>query len=201
MAQTVTLTEKSGRPLTVGPSDFARGLIPTEMSAEAVVHEFQRLCLPDPLTAGARVDSSSFGFLAGETVFPETSKHAEVRIARWQGESASLTVWPASADLKGEPIRIDERAYQVQGGYGPFRAEGDQCNLVVKLRSFDEARKVGDVLASALGPKGKLVVKNTFADGHWVDGTVKINFTSPSTKSESQPIHLSVQIVRKEPQS
>ena len=200
LVQTVTLTEKSGRPLTVGAFDFAWGLSPSGMTAEAVVEEFQRICLPDPLAASTRIEASPFGFLAGEAVFRETGKHGEVRIPRWQGDSANLTIWPASADLKGELITIDERAYQVRGSYGPFRAEGDQCNLVVQLRSFDDAKQVGEALASAYGPKGKLVVKNTFADGHWTDGDFRINFTTPSTKNESQPVHLSVQIVKKGPQ-
>jgi hypothetical protein len=198
LAQSVTLTEKSGRPLTVGvDGSFASGLSASTMSPQAIVEEFQKLCLPDPLAAQSAANASSFGFHSSPLFFRPNGKHGVVRIAHWRSDSADLAIWSSTDDLKDEPIVIDERAYQVKSAYGPFRAEGDQCNLVVMLTSFDEVKKVGELLAATFGPQGKLVVKNTFADGHWAKGDVKINFTSPSIKSGSQPAHLSIQILRK----
>jgi hypothetical protein len=196
-AQTVTLTEKSGRPLTVGVSSFAAGLRPATVSAETVVEEFRRLCLPDPLAANANAASSSFGLQARDVTFPATKKRGDVQLPHWRSDFATLTVWTEGADLNGEPIAINERGYQTTGAYGPFRADGDQCNLVVMMPSFTEAKKIGELLVAAFGPAGKFVVKNSFADGHWTQGNAKINFTTPSTKAGSQPVHLSVQISKK----
>lgn len=198
-AQSITLTEKNGRPLTVGENAiFADGLEVSPLSVTAIVDEFTRICLPDPSGASARAKSSVLQFRPAEVLFPALGKRPEIRIESWGAPTATLSIVPGDNPLmRGLPIVIDERAYQVSGSYGPFRADGDQCNLVLRVGSFADAKALGEALGAKFGPQGKLVIKNTFADGHWQSGNLRINFTAPSTQRDSQPIHLSSQLIDK----
>jgi hypothetical protein len=199
LAQSITLTEGRGRPITIGYStQLAEGLVPTSIAPQALVSEFKRLCLPDPSGAPSRIEASPLMLQASEVVLPQDGKRSEMRVPRWRGQSAELTIWMNDdTNLKGRPIKIDERAYQVTGSYGPFNAKGEQCNLVVAVASFANAVQVSEALATTFGQLGKLVVKNTFADGHWQMDTTSINFTAPTTRNGPQPIHLSVKVMQK----
>lgn len=202
-AQSVTLTEGDGRPLLVGASPgIAAGLEPSALAPAALAAEFRRLCLPDPAGAGQRAAGSSLGLQSADAVFPPEGKRPEARVSQWRGPSAILSTWSGDdAGLKGRPIAITSRAYSTTGPYGPFKAQGVQCNLVVAVPDFAAAKAVSDELTRAFGAPGKLVVKNTFADGYWTTATdggpVRINLTAPSTRGGPQPLHLSAQIVAK----
>ena len=202
-AQSVTLTEDSGRPLLVGAADsIADGLSPSTLAPAGIVAEFQRLCLPDPAGAGQRAAGSALGLAAADAAFAAEGKRPEARVSQWRGASAILSTWSGDdAGLKGRPIAITSRGYSTTGPYGPFKAKGLQCNLVVALPDFATAKALSDELTAAFGPAAKLVVKKTFADGHWLttaDGqSVRINITAPSTRGAPQPVHLSAQILTK----
>lgn len=201
-AQSVTLTDDSGRPLVVGgASALGSGLAgPATTNAAEIVAEFQRLCLPDPAGAGARAAASSLALAPADAVFPAEGKQPEARVAQWRGRSASLSVFTGDdAGLKKRAIAITSRAYVTTGPYGPFKAAGTQCNLVVSLPDFAAATDVSGALSAAFGTPGKLVVKKTFADGYWsaAAGT-RINFTAPTTSGGPQPVHLSAQILEKD---
>jgi hypothetical protein len=199
LAQSITLTEGRGRPITIGySSQLAEGLIPTSIAPQTLVDEFKRLCLPDPSGASKRFETSPLMLQLDEVVLPQDGKRGELRVPRWRGQSAELTIWMNDdSNLKGRPIKIDERAYQVTGSYGPFNAKGEQCNLVIAVASFANVVQLSESLTAAFGPLGKLVVKKTFADAHWQIGVTSINFTAPTTRNGPQPIHLSVQIAQK----
>jgi hypothetical protein len=200
-AQSVTLTEGAGRPLIVGgPSELGQGLAPATLTPQALAAEFQRLCLPDPAAAAARAAESPLALVADDAVFPATGKQQEVRVAQWRGPSATLAVSSGdaafAAGLKGRPIVIPSRALAVTGGYGPWRADGVQCNLVVMLPDFAAATALSEALTANFGAPGKLVVKKTFADGYWQTKntpSLRINFNTPTTRSGPQPVHLSAQ--------
>jgi hypothetical protein len=202
-AQSVTLTEEDGRPLLVGDaSGIAAGLESSALAPVALVAEFRRLCLPDPAGAAQRAAGSSLGLQPSDALFPGEGKRPEARVSQWRGPSAILSTWSGDdAGLKGRPIAITSRAYSTTGPYGPFKAQGVQCNLVLALPDFSAAKAVADQLTAAFGPPGKLVVKNTFADGHWITptdaGPVRVNLTAPSTRGAPQPLHLSTQILAK----
>jgi hypothetical protein len=202
-AQSVTLTEDSGRPLLVGESaGMAEGLRSTSMAPAALVAEFRRLCLPSPADAGGRVSGSTLGLVASDAVFPASGKSPERRVSQWRGPSAVLSTWSGDhGGLKGKPIAITSRGYSTTGPYGPFKADGVQCNLVVALPGFASVQALTDALTTAFGAPGKLVAKKSFADGHWNAGDaaqpIRINFTAPSVRGASQPVHLSAQILTK----
>lgn len=193
-AQSVTLTEGSGRPLIVGePGELGDGLKPAGLAPQALVAEFQRLCLPDVGGAAARAAASPLSFESADAVFPASGKQREARVVQWRGPSASLSVWTGDdANLRNRPIAIDSRAYVTTGPYGPFHAAGAQCNLVVMLPDFAAATALSEALTASFGAPGKLVVKKTFADGYWqvAGASVRINFTAPSGSGGPQPVHL-----------
>ncbi len=199
LSQSVTLTEGRGRPITIGIGEsFGSELTQTSIEPQVLVDEFKRLCLPDPVGASKRFEGSPLSLRYSEVIFPPNGKRAEVRVPRWRGQSAELTIWEnIYGDLKGQFIIINERAYQVTGTYGPFRASNNQCNLVVNLPNFTQIIKLSEALSKTFGLEGKLVVKDNYADGHWQVGTTLINFTAPKTKYGRYPIHLSVQIAQK----
>jgi len=199
VAQSVVLTADDGRPLMIGTgAELGNGLRPSTAGAKDIVDEFRRLCLPNPADAPARVAASSFGLSDASVVFPARGKQPEARLSQWRGPSASLSVWAGDeAGLKGQPIVITQRAYQVTGVYGPFRAEGAQCNLVVSLLDFAAAVQVAEALTASLGIPGKLVTKKTFSDGYWQVADVRVNFTAPTVRSGAQPVVMSAQLFQK----
>jgi hypothetical protein len=202
-AQSVTLTEDSGRPLLVGDAaGIADGLSPSALAPAALVAEFRRLCLPAPATAGQRVSGSPLELTASDAQFPAVGKNPRGLVSQWRGRSAVLSTWSGDhAGLKGRPIAITSRGYSTTGPYGPFKAEGVQCNLVVALPAFASVQALTDALTAAFGAPGKLVAKKSFADGYWNAGDaaqpVRINFTAPSVRGALQPVHLSAQILIK----
>lgn len=200
-AQSVTLTDDSGRPLIVGgASVLGEGLATAKIAPQDIVAEFQRLCLPDPAGAAPRVGASPLALAPADAVFPAQGKQPEARVAQWRGPSATLSVSTGDeAGLKKQPIAITSRAYVTTGPYGPFKAAGAQCNLVVLLPDFAAATELSAALTVAFGAPGKLVIKKTFADGYWnaAPGT-RINFTAPTTRSGPQPVHVSAQTQEKD---
>jgi hypothetical protein len=202
LGQSVTLTADDGRPLIVGAAELGSGLATSHLGGEAIVTEFRRLCLPDPAGAPGRVDGSALGLKSNDAVFAPAGKQGEARVTRWSGPSAELSVWlEDDTNLRGRPVAIPSRGSTTTGPYGPFRAKGKQCNLVVVVKDFVTATQISDALTSAVGPPGKLVAKKTFADGYWsVPGSapsVRINFTTPSIRDGPRPVHLSAQVVEK----
>jgi hypothetical protein len=202
-AQSVTLTKDDGRPLVVGDAaELGAGLDAGAMPAQAIVSEFQRVCLPDPAGAPARIAGSTLELEDAEAVFPAAGKQQEARVSQWRGRSATLSVWTGDdANLKGRPIAIPSRGSTTTGPYGPFRAEGAQCNLVVAVNDFAVVTQLSDALTAAFGSPGKLVSKKNFADGHWLvpgaASAIRINFTTPTTHSGPHPVHLSAQVLEK----
>ncbi|HEX8444626.1 MAG TPA: hypothetical protein VF631_13365 [Allosphingosinicella sp.] len=202
-AQSVTLTVDDGRPLVVGgSSDLGAALTATSLAPVAVSAEFRRLCLSDPATAGTRVAGSVLALVSDDALFAAEGKRGEARVARWKSPSAELAVWTGDdANLKGRPIAMPSRGSTTTGPYGPFRADGTQCNLVVMLTDLAAAQALAAALTAAFGTPGKLVSKKSFADGFWqVAGTnpiVRINFTAPSVRGGPQPVHLSAQVMKK----
>ena len=202
-AQSVTLTVDDGRALVVGgPQTLGDGLTPTTLDGSAIVSEFQRLCLPNPDGASSRVAESPFRFSPADAVFAPSGKQGEARVAQWRGPSALLSVWTGDdANLKNRPIAMPSRGAVTTGPYGPFRADGAQCNLVVALDGFSSVVAITDALTAAFGNPGKLVAKKSFADGYWLTaGTadpIRININAPTTRGGPQPVHLSAQIMKK----
>ncbi|HEX8535448.1 MAG TPA: hypothetical protein VF662_14895 [Allosphingosinicella sp.] len=202
-AQSVTLTEDSGRPLLVGDAaGIAEGLNPSAIAPAVVVAEFRRLCLPDPGAAAQRVSGSPLQLVSSDAQFPAAGKNQQGLVTQWRGPSAILSIWSGDhSGLKGRPIAITSRGYSTTGPYGPFKAEGVQCNLVVALTDFSAVQGLTEALTTALGQPGKLVAKKSFADGYWNVGDagrpIRINFTAPSVRGAPQPVHLSAQILTK----
>lgn len=200
-AQSVTLTEEDGRPITIGtPATYGSQLRPSELSSQAIVDEFQRICLPDPAGAATRIDGSIFDLEGDDAVFAPEGRRGEARISQWRGSSAVIAIWAGEdANLRGLPIAINQRAYSTTSRYGPFSAAGTQCNLVIALPNFAAASELADRLSSEFGEPGQLVVRRTFADGHWTvatDPSLRINFTAPTSRAGPQPVHLSAQTIR-----
>lgn len=205
VAENVTLTVKDGRALVVGDSqELGDGLSFLDLTPAEIVTEFRRLCLPDPSGASERVETSSLVVSSNDAVFKPRGKQGEARVKRWSGTSAELSIWSGDGDnLKNRPIAMPSRGATTTGPYGPFKAFGDQCNLVVKLTNFSSVAPLTDELTKAFGEPGKLVLKKTFADGHWwiadSDKPWRINLNTPTTRYGAQPVHLSVQLMDKWP--
>jgi hypothetical protein len=202
-AQSVTLTADDGRPLIVGgETELGAGLQPTTLGSEAIANAFQAICLPDPEGAAARLGGSELNLTSEDAVLPASGRTAEVRIAQWLGASAALSLWTGDeANLRGRPIAMPSRGATTAGPYGPFRARGAQCNLVVAVTDMAMAAELAEALAARLGTPARLVSRRTFADGHWIvpgsDRDIRINFTAPTTRGGPQPIHLSAQALEK----
>lgn len=194
-AQAVTFTVKDGRALLVGgETELGTALSSTNLDAANLVEAFDELCLPDPGGAGSRAGVSTFGLSPSETILPAAGKTGEARIEQWRSKSATLTVWTGDeANLKGRSIAMPSRATTTTGSYGPFKAFGTQCNLVTKVADFAAAKSVTEALTARYGAPAKLVVKNTFADGYWVAGNMRINVNVPTIRAGAQPLHLSAQ--------
>lgn len=197
VAQTATFTVKDGRALVLGgETELGVALSQTDLDSVALAEAFDSLCLPDPANAGGRAMDSSLGLRSAEAVIPAQGKLPETRIPVWTGQSATLTVWNAGDEAwKGRPIAMPSRAGVTTGPYGPFKAFGAQCNLVVMVADFGAAKAVADALSAKYGAPGKLVVKNTFADGFWQTGDLRININVPTSRVGPQPIHLSAQVI------
>ena len=196
-SQSATLTVKDGRALVIGgETELAQGFDATGLTPANVVDEFTRLCLPDPQNAGSRAEQSPFSLKRDDTVFPALGKVGEAKIERWIGKYAALFVWTGDeTGLKGRPIAMPSRGATTTGPYGPFKAFGAQCNLVINFPDFAAAKAVTELLTAKLGAPGKLVVKNTFADGYWMAGDLRVNVNVPSERQYPQPVHLSVQFI------
>lgn len=200
LAQSVTLTVKDGRALVVGGTQtLGSDLAATDLDAAAIVAEFGRLCL-DPATVGDRVAASPFGLSGADAVFPAEGKQGEARVKQWRGPAAAVSAWAGDdANLKNRAIAMPSRGAVTTGPYGPFRAFGTQCNLVFGVRDFTSVAPLVEALRTTYGEPGKLVVKNTFADGFWTVGTggvsARVNLNAPTTRSGPQPVHLSMQMV------
>lgn len=196
-SQSATLTVKDGRALVIGgETELAQGLDATDLTPAKVVDEFTRLCMPDPQNAGSRVETSPFSLTRDDTVFPAWGKVGEAKIERWAGKGAALFIWTGDeTGLKGRPIAMPSRGATTTGPYGPFKAFSAQCNLVINLPDFAAATAVTELLTTKLGAPGKLVVKNTFADGYWMAGDLRVNVNVPSDRQYPQPVHLSVQSI------
>jgi hypothetical protein len=150
LSQSATLTVKDGRALVIGgETELAQGIDATDLTPAKVVDEFARLCLPDPQNAGARVQPSPFSLTRDDTVFPAMGKVGEAKIERWISNQAALFVWAGDeTGLKGRPIAMPSRGATTTGPYGPFKAFGAQCNLVINLPDFAAATAVTELLTA-----------------------------------------------------
>ncbi len=196
-AQDATFTVKDGRALILGGStELGAGLVPTTTEAPAIVDGFSKVCLPDPASADSRVASSGLGLSAQSLTLPAQGNTGPATIKIWSGPSATIVVWQGNEqNFKGRPIAMPSRAATTTGPYGPFKAFGNQCNLVTKVADFATAKAVIEAISSKHGVPGKLVVKNTFADGYWQIGTIRLNINVPTTRSGPQPLHISAQVL------
>jgi hypothetical protein len=198
-AQSVTLTVKDGRALVVGGEALlGADLAATDLDAAAIVAEFGRLCL-DPATVGDRVTASPFGLSEADAVFPAEGKQGEARVKQWRGSAALVSAWTGDdANLKNRAIAMPSRGAVTRGPYGPFRAFGTQCNLVFGVRDFSSVGPLIEALRATYGEPGKLVVKNSFADGFWAvsagGASARVNLNTPTTRNGPQPVHLSMQM-------
>ena len=199
-AQSVTLTVKDGRAVVVGGEVLlGANLAATDLDGAAIVAEFGRLCA-NPETVGDRVASSPLGLSEADAVFPAEGKQGEARVKQWRGSAATVSVWTGDdANLKNRAIAMPSRAGATTGPYGPFRASGKQCNLVFGVRDFASVAPIVEALRTTYGEPGKLVVKNTFADGFWAvsqsGAPARVNLNTPTTRNGPQPVHLSMQMV------
>ena len=195
-AQTLVLTKDDGRPLVVGNGGLQADLTTPVTDVAASVAMFRQACLPDPAGAAARIEAMPAGLTRADVVLPPEGKQAEVRVPHYLGTGMSLTAWNGDENgLKGRAIAIPSRGSATTGPYGPFRATGAQCNMVLLLPDFAAVAQVSDALAAALGTPVKLVAKSSFADGYWLAGTTRINFTAPTVRAGPQPVHLSAQAI------
>ena len=196
-AQSVTLTDDSGRPITVGSGEvYGAGLTVTKLQPAQIATALKQLCTPDPDGAYGRAANSAFELGESEVVLPPIGKAAEARVKIWSGPAATLTIWNGDGvPFKGRPMAINSRAYATTGSYGSFHATGAQCNVVIAVGSFADVEPIATAISEAFGVQpAKLVVKNTFADGYWTTAEgLRVNMTAPSIKTATQPVHLSVQ--------
>ena len=197
-AQSVTLTVKDGRALVVGGETLlGANLAATDLDGAAIVAEFGRLCA-DPATVGDRVAASPLGLSDADAVFPAEGKQGEARVKQWRGPAAAVSAWTGDdANLKNRAIAMPSRGAVATGPYGPFRASGKQCNLVFSVRDFASVAPLIEALRATYGEPGKLVAKNTFADGYWAaspgGAPARVNLNAPTTRNGPQPVHLSMQ--------
>ena len=199
-AGSLVLTEGGGRPLTIEAAGVGE-LEVSQLDGTALADEFVRLCLPDPAGAYARASASPLGLELADATLPAFGKAPEAKYPIGRSYSAKLTVWNGDdGPLSKRPISIPSRAYVVTSQYGPFRATGEQCNLLVKVRDFMAAGQISDALTRKFGVPGKLVAKRTWADGFWTvpNKDIRLNFTTPSTDNGPRLVYLSAQVIGKE---
>ena len=197
VAQEATFTVKDGRALILGGgTELGAGLVPTNLDAANLADGFGKVCLPDPATADSRVATSGLGLSRQALTLPEQGSMGPATINVWTGPSMTITVWQGDEqNFKGRPIAMPSRAFVTTGPYGPFKALGNQCNLVTKVVDFAAAKATIEAISSKYGSAGKMVVKNTFADGYWQVGAVRLNINVPTTRSGPQPLHISAQVL------
>jgi hypothetical protein len=205
-APIVILSDEDGRGINIGLQQDAREAFePAAYSGEQIADEFKRLCLdtafaPDAFAAAGA--QSPWQLASGTIALPAAGK-----IPAWdqpvlQSGSVRASLWLGDdSGLRKRPILIRTRGALVTSGYGPFKAEGKQCNLDLKLSGFSTADAFVARMNANLGVQPvKLVSKGSFADGHWlVPGAggerVRVSFDAVDLKKSSQLLHVVAQVV------
>jgi hypothetical protein len=169
-----------------------------------VVAEFKRLCLDTDLAAAAHVQAaldSDWGFERREVLLEPIAKNPAFAFVHYRSASAITSLWQGE-DRKA----LSGRAYMARlrrGSItGPVRARdlyAPQCNLSVATRGITDAAPLAAALEQALGqPAAKVVLKGSFADGHWKIAapsgqTRRVSFEVVDLKKAIQLVHLTVQ--------
>ena len=201
----VILSDEDGRGMHIGLQDDARDAFePASWSGEQIADEFKRLCLD---TAFAPDAFAAAGARSPWSLEPSTVSLEEAgKVPAWdqpvlESGSARASLWLGDdSGLKKRPMLIRTRGVNIGSGYGVYKARGKQCNLDLKLSGFQAEAFVARMNANLGAQPVKAVVKESFADGHWVlPGTggesVRVSFDAVDMKKSAALLHVVAQTV------
>jgi hypothetical protein len=204
-ASIVILSDGDGREMNVGLQEDAREAFePASLSGEQIADEFKRLCLdtafaPDAFAAAGA--QSPLSLEAGTIALPAAGKTAAWDQPVLQSDSARVSLWLGDdSGLKKRPLMIRTRGVTLASGYGPYKAQGKQCNFDLKLSSFAADNFVARMNEHLGAQPAKLVSKESFADGHWlIPGTggesIRVSFDAVDMKKSAALLHIVAQTV------
>jgi hypothetical protein len=204
-APIVILSDEDGRGINIGLQEDAREAFePASLSGEQIADEFKRLCLdtafaPDAFAAAGA--QSPWSLEAEIISLPAAGKTPAWDQPVLQSGSARASLWLGDdSGLKKRPLMIRTRGVNLASGYGPYKAQGKQCNFDLKLSSFAADRFVVRMNEHLGAQPAKLVSKESFADGHWlIPGTggesIRVSFDAVDMKKSAALLHIVAQTV------
>jgi hypothetical protein len=202
----IILSDEDGRGMTIGAQvDSRTDYVPADLSGRQIADEFKRLCLDtnfDKAALSAAADTSELDFTQSRVALPATGKLPAFDYDLAAAPSARAGIWLGDdTGLKGRPILIRTRGALVASGYGPFKARGRQCNFDLKVRGLVSAEELAARISEHVGgTPAKLVLKSSFADGHWTfsraDGIpLRLSFDVVDMNKPRQLVHIVLQEV------
>ena len=202
----IILSNDWGNGATIGGmEDMRRDFPPADVSGPEVVAEFKRLCLDtgfDPAAHAKAALASGWGFERREVALtPPGGKKPPFAFTHYRSASAITSLWRGE---NGEALKGWGYAARSRGAIitGPVKAKdlyAPQCNLSLATRGISDAAPLAAALEQALGqPAAKVVLKGSFADGHWKIATPsgearRVTFDVVDMKKPIQLVHMTVQ--------
>jgi hypothetical protein len=201
----VILSNDWGNGATIGVmKDLREDFPPSELAGPEIVAEFKRLCLDTGMDADAHAKAalaSEWGFESRAISVGGGGKKPAFAFTHFRSPSAISSLWRGenAESLKGLGYAARSRGAVITGPVKAKDLYAPQCNLSLATRSLTDAAPLAAALEQALGqPAAKLVLKGSFADGHWkiagASGEARrVSFDVVDMKKPIQLVHLTVQ--------
>lgn len=197
------LSDRHGRGITIGQHvDVREKLLAAPMSGTELADRFDQLCLKtnlDQAMLASVAGSNGTGLTSRETELTPHKGDMSFQFNDYVSPSLRVSIWDGDdVGLKGRPTLIRDRGIDVLSQYDQSDAVGRQCNLDTKLSNFYSIQALVDRLTAHVGaPPVKIVIKKSFADGHWEipgkSGFLRVSFTAVDLKKPAALVHLTVQ--------
>ena len=195
------LSEKFGRPMTVGSQQGARAALQaSDLSGVAAVELFHALCLTGEFDAASftkAVEGSATKLTAQEVTLEPEGNTPAFRQNRYVAQGVLASWWNGSEDgLENRLIAIRDRGVTTTGKYGSFKAAGRQCNVSMTLAQVGDLQTMADRLGALTGGVPiKVVIKPKWADGSWaLPGSAKrVSFAVVDAGTRAALVHFTIQ--------
>jgi len=201
----VILSDDRGNEASIGAMrDLREGLTPATLAGPAIVEEFRRLCLDTNFDAAAHeaaAAASSWGFARQEILLPAERNRPEARMIDFRAPSAITSLWRGenAEALRGRPYARRSRGVSFTSGVSPRDFWAPQCSLSLRVQGLTDAAPLAAALEAAIGaPPTRVVLRDSFADGHWMIAAGagparRVSFDVVDMKRPAQLVHLTVQ--------
>ncbi|OYU15572.1 MAG: hypothetical protein CFE37_05505 [Alphaproteobacteria bacterium PA4] len=198
---TIILSDRYGRPMTVGSQDDARDALQSgALSGVAAADAFHALCLAGgfkPEAFAQAAQAPALKLQAQKVELEPIGKTPAYAQDRFVAPGIVASWWDGNeVGLKNRAIGIRDRGAVVASGYGPFKAVGRQCNVSMKLAQAGDLQAMADRIgAITLGTPEKIVVKPKWADGSWMipNSTLRVSFAIVDADKPAALVHFTVQ--------